>query len=40
MRVAMCQLNSQDDRAANLKVARDLLTRAADAGADVAMLPE
>jgi deaminated glutathione amidase len=40
MRVAMCQVNSRDDRAANLKVARDLLTRAADAGADVAMLPE
>jgi predicted amidohydrolase len=40
MRVAMCQLNSRDDRDANLKVARDLLGRAADAGADFAMLPE
>jgi deaminated glutathione amidase len=40
MRVAMCQLNSRDDRPANLKVARDLLGRAADAGADLAMLPE
>src|SRR5215467_1770602 len=40
MRVAMCQLNSRDDRDANLKVARDLLGRAADAGADLAMLPE
>ena len=40
MRVAMCQVNSRDDRAANLKVAHGLLTRAADAGADVAMLPE
>src|SRR5215475_14577949 len=40
MRVAMCQLNSRDDRGANLKVARDLLGRAADAGADFAMLPE
>jgi predicted amidohydrolase len=40
MRVAMCQLNSRDDRAANLKTARDLLVRAADAGAEFAMLPE
>jgi predicted amidohydrolase len=40
MRVAMCQLNSRDDRDANLKVARDLLGRAADAGADLAILPE
>jgi predicted amidohydrolase len=40
MRVAMCQLNSGDDRAANLKVARELLGRAADGGADFAMLPE
>jgi len=36
----MCQLNSRTDRAANLAVARDLLARAADAGADVAVLPE
>jgi predicted amidohydrolase len=40
MRVAVCQLNARDDRAANLVVARDLLARAADAGADLAVLPE
>ncbi|GIJ52046.1 hydrolase [Virgisporangium aliadipatigenens] len=40
MRIAVCQLNSRDDRDANLKVARDLLARAADGGADVAVLPE
>jgi deaminated glutathione amidase len=40
MRVAVCQLNSRDDRAENLRVARGLLARAADAGADFAMLPE
>jgi predicted amidohydrolase len=40
MRVAMCQLNARDDRSANLRVARDLLQRAADAGADLAVLPE
>src|SRR5262249_41621613 len=40
MRVALCQVNSRDDREANLKVARDLLERAATAGADLAMLPE
>ncbi|MDP9799923.1 putative amidohydrolase [Catenuloplanes nepalensis] len=40
MRVAVCQLNAREDRAANLAVARDLLTRAADAGADLAVLPE
>jgi predicted amidohydrolase len=40
MRVAVCQLNARDDRAANLRVARELLTRASDGGADVAMLPE
>ncbi len=40
MRVAVCQLNARDDRAANLAVARDLLTRAAAAGADLAVLPE
>ncbi|HEY2794801.1 MAG TPA: carbon-nitrogen hydrolase family protein [Micromonosporaceae bacterium] len=40
MRIAVCQLNSRDDRAANLKVARDLLERAAAAGADLAVLPE
>jgi deaminated glutathione amidase len=40
MRVAVCQLNSRADRAANLAVARDLLDRAAAAGADLALLPE
>jgi predicted amidohydrolase len=40
MRVAMCQLNAQDDRGANLAVARSLLERAAEAGADFAVLPE
>jgi predicted amidohydrolase len=40
MRVAVCQLNSRDDRAANLAVARQLLKRAAAAGADLAVLPE
>src|ERR1700760_1965256 len=40
MRVAVCQLNSRDDRSHNLAVARDLLERAAAAGADFAVLPE
>ena len=40
MRVAVCQLNSRDDRAENLRVARALLERAAAAGADLAVLPE
>ena len=40
MRVALCQLNARDDRAANLSAARDLLSRAADGGADLALLPE
>jgi len=40
MRVAVCQLNARDDRAANLRVARELIDRAADAGADLAVLPE
>jgi deaminated glutathione amidase len=40
MRVAVCQLNARDDRSANLRAARDLLVRAADGGADVAVLPE
>ncbi|MDR7278674.1 carbon-nitrogen hydrolase family protein [Catenuloplanes atrovinosus] len=40
MRVAVCQLNAREDRSANLAMARDLLTRAADAGADLAVLPE
>jgi predicted amidohydrolase len=40
MLVAVCQLNARDDRAANLAAARDLLGRAAAAGADLAVLPE
>ena len=40
MRVAMCQLNARDDRGDNLRVARELLRRAAGAGADLAVLPE
>ncbi|MEV4755997.1 carbon-nitrogen hydrolase family protein [Micromonospora sp. NPDC049559] len=40
MRVAVCQLNSRDDRAANLATANELLTAAARAGADLAVLPE
>lgn len=40
MRVAVCQLNSRDDRGVNLATAQELLGRAADAGADLAVLPE
>src|SRR4051794_8100851 len=40
MRVAVCQLNSRDQRDHNLAVARDLLERAAAAGAEFAVLPE
>ncbi|GIE29269.1 carbon-nitrogen hydrolase [Actinoplanes italicus] len=40
MRVAVCQLNSREDRAHNLTVARDLLERAAAGGAKFAVLPE
>jgi predicted amidohydrolase len=40
MRIAVCQLNARDDRAANLKTARGLLETAAEAGADLAVLPE
>jgi deaminated glutathione amidase len=40
MRIAVCQLNSRADRDANLRAARDLLTRAAAGHADVALLPE
>jgi predicted amidohydrolase len=40
MRVAVCQLNARDDRAANLRAARELLDRAAGLGADLALLPE
>ncbi|GAB3088894.1 carbon-nitrogen hydrolase family protein [Micromonospora schwarzwaldensis] len=40
MRVAVCQLNARDDRAANLAAAEALLVGAAEAGADLALLPE
>ena len=40
MRVAVCQLNSRQDRDANLATARTLLRQAADAGARLAVLPE
>ena len=40
MRVAVCQVNSRHDRAANLAAAHQLLEQAAAAGADVAVLPE
>jgi predicted amidohydrolase len=40
MRVAVCQLNSREDRAQNLTVARALLERAAAGGAKFALLPE
>ena len=40
MRVSVCQLNAREDRAANLAAARDLLGRAAAAGAELAVLPE
>jgi deaminated glutathione amidase len=40
VRVAVCQLNSRQDQGANLQAALDLLARAADAGADLAVLPE
>jgi predicted amidohydrolase len=40
MKVAACQVNSRGDRGENLAAAVALLERAADAGADVAVLPE
>jgi predicted amidohydrolase len=40
MRVAVCQLNSRDQRDQNLAVARELLEGAAGAGAEFAVLPE
>lgn len=40
MRVAVCQLNARADRAENLKMAGELLERAAAGGADLAVLPE
>jgi predicted amidohydrolase len=40
MRIAACQVNSQDDRKVNLEAAYSLLERAAAQGADLAVLPE
>jgi len=40
VRVAVCQLNSRDDREINVEVARSLLEQAAAGGADLAILPE
>jgi len=40
MRAAVCQMRSGGDVPANLAAARALLAEAADAGADLAMLPE
>jgi deaminated glutathione amidase len=40
MRVAVCQVNSRENRDQNLAVARDMLERAAAAGAQLAVLPE
>jgi deaminated glutathione amidase len=40
MRVAVCQVNSREDRGRNLAVARGMVERAAAAGADFAVLPE
>src|SRR4051812_45510603 len=40
MKVAVCQVNARHDRTANLAAAGELLRQAADAGADVAVLPE
>ena len=40
MRVAVCQVNSREDRGANLTTARELIGRAAAAGAEFVMLPE
>jgi deaminated glutathione amidase len=40
MRVAVCQLNSRENRSDNLATARRLLEHAAEAGARLAVLPE
>jgi predicted amidohydrolase len=40
MRIAVCQLNPREDRAANLAAARAALRVAAERGADLAVLPE
>ena len=40
MRIAVCQVNSREDRDENLRVAREMLERAAGAGSTLAVLPE
>jgi len=40
MKLALCQLRVTDDKAANLLRAREILLRAADRGAAIAILPE
>src|SRR3954454_10903458 len=40
MRVAACQMNSRQDKATNLATTLGLLDQAAEAGADLAVLPE
>ena len=40
MRIAACQMNSRQDKAANLDTAFRLIDQAAEAGADLAVLPE
>lgn len=40
LRVAAVQMSSQDDLAANLSRAKELIARAADAGAELVLLPE
>jgi predicted amidohydrolase len=40
MRVAACQMNSRQDKTANLDTALRLIDQAAEAGADLAVLPE
>jgi deaminated glutathione amidase len=40
MQVAVLQVNSRENKAENIKVALELLDRAAGAGADLAVLPE
>jgi predicted amidohydrolase len=40
MRVAACQMNSRQDKVANLGTALGLIDQAAEAGADLAVLPE
>ena len=40
MKLALCQLSVTDDKASNLRRARQMLLRARDNGADMAILPE